>query len=454
MIDTICNWSDRFQLFVFLTLKESLGEKRMFKNNVTVLLLMLGLTLTAFAQESSRLRLEDLIKEAVKSNPQLKAAQNQFLSTKTKVKQVTAWDAPQVGIEFFQLPIQSFPNPIKNNMEMDYYVQQMIPFPGKLSAMGLAADNNAKMYEEQFKALKNKVIRDLETSYFELYLVQRKVEINKENQELLKQFIEIASKQYQVGMGKQQDIIRAQTELSSLLNEEVNFHREKTDVETMLNTILNRPPYQPFDEVGEISEEIPVFTYQQLLPLAVSDRPELKGMNFNIDMYKSELKASELEFYPDIMARLMYKNMIDTKNDFWSTMIGVNIPIAFWSKDKYSGKVEENELNIKTAEEQFNSMKNMISYEVQNAVVKLETNRNLYNLNESTIIPQAEQTLQSTLAAYRTGKTEFLMLIDAYRMLFMAKLNFYMSEMNVMQAKAQLEQAVGLPLNEIVEKIK
>lgn len=426
----------------------------MFKKNLTVLLIILGFSLAAFAQESSTLRLEDLIKEAVKSNPQLKAAQNQFLSKQTKVKQVTSWEAPQVGIEFFQLPVQSFPNPIKNNMEMDYSIQQMIPFPGKLNSMGLAAANDAKMYEEQFNAMKNKIIRDLKNSYFELYLVQRKVEINKENQELLKQFIEIASKQYQVGMGKQQDIIRAQTELSSLLNEEVNFQKEKTDVETMLNTILNRPPYQPFDKVGEISEEIPVLTYQQLLPLAVSDRPELKGMNFNIDMYKSELKASELEFYPDIMARLMYKNMIGTKNDFWSAMIGVNIPFAFWSKDKYSGKVEENELNIKTAEEQFNSMKNMISYEVQNAVVKLETNRNLYNLNKSTIIPQAEQTLQSTLAAYRTGKTEFLMLIDAYRMLFMAKLNFYMSEMNVMQAKAQLEQAVGLPLNEIVEKIK
>ena len=36
----------------------------------------------------------------------------------------------------------------------------------------------------------------------------------------------------------------------------------------------------------------------------------------------------------------------------------------------------------------------------------------------------------------------------------MAKLDFYMSEMNLQQAKAQLEQAVGLSINQIVEKIK
>jgi len=398
--------------------------------------------------------LDTLITEALQNNPQLKAAQNQFLSSQKKIKQVTAWDAPQVGIEFFQLPIQSFPNPLKNNMETDYFIQQMIPFPGKLKAMGLSATYNSNMYEEQFNALKNKIIRELKSAYYELYLVQRKIEINKENQELLKQFIEIAKKQYEVGMGKQVDIIRARTELSSLINDEVNLYKEKRDVETMLNTILNRPPYQPFKEIDSIYEVIPEFNYQQLLPIALSYRPELKGMKFNIEMYKSELKASELEFYPDFMVRVMYKNMTDTKNDFWSAMVGVNVPIAFWSKDKYSGKVEENQLNIKTAEEQFNSMKNMISYEVQNAIVKLETNRNLYNLNKNTVIPQAEQTLQSTLAAYKTGKTEFLMLIDAYRMLFMAKLDFYMSEMNLMLAKAQLEQAVGLSINQIVENIE
>lgn len=403
--------------------------------------------------QTQKTYLDTLITEALQNNPQLKAAQNQFLSTQKKIKQVTAWDAPQVGIEFFQLPIQSFPNPLKNNMETDYFVQQMIPFPGKLKAMGLSATYNSNMYEEQFNALKNKIIRDLKSAYYELYLVQRKIEINKENQELLRQFIEIASEQYKVGMGKQPDIIRAQTELSSLINDEVNLYKEKRDVETMLNTILNRPPYQPFKEIDSIYEAIPEFKYQQLLPVALSYRPELKGMKFNIEMYRSELKASELEFYPDIMVRVMYKNMTDTKNDFWSAMVGVNVPIAFWSKDKYSGKVEENQLNIKTAEEQFNSMKNMISYEVQNAIVKLETNRNLYNLNKNTVIPQAEQTLQSTLAAYKTGKTEFLMLIDAYRMLFMAKLDFYMSEMNLMLAKAQLEQAVGLSINEIVENI-
>jgi outer membrane protein TolC len=99
-------------------------------------------------------------------------------------------------------------------------------------------------------------------------------------------------------------------------------------------------------------------------------------------------------------------------------------------------------------------MKNMIASDVQNSLVKIETNRNLVDLYQNTVIPQAEQTLQSTIAAYQTGKTEFLMLIDAYRMLLMSRLDFYMSKMNFLQSQAQLEQAVGLSVSEINENLK
>ena len=137
-----------------------------------------------------------------------------------------------------------------------------------------------------------------------------------------------------------------------------------------------------------------------------------------------------------------------TKDDFWSVMLGVNIPLAFWSSGKYTQKVEENELNVRKAEEDYSAMKNMVLFAVQEALVKVQTNQNLVGLTKTTVIPQAEQTLQSTISAYQTGKTEFLMLIDAYRMLLMAKLDYHMAVMNSMASQAQFEQAVGLSINE------
>ncbi len=406
------------------------------------------------SQDNKPLILRDLIGEALQNNPQLRSARNQTASAKTRVEQATSWDAPQIGVELYQIPVQSFPNPVKNNMETDYYLQQMIPFPGKLSAMGSAAESNANMADQSYKALERKVIRDLKSAYYDLYLVQHKIRINADNQDLLKSFVDIARKQYEVGMGKQPDILRAQTELSTLVNDGINLQKELKVVEAMINALLSRPTDAALGTVPDINAEAPKWTFDQLSQLALGTRPELKAMDFNIAMNKSELSLSKREYYPDLMARVMYKNMAFTNNDYWSVMVGVSIPLAPWSSGKYTAKVEENELNVKKAEDDYNSMRNMTLFEVQNALVKVQTNGNLVSLYKSTVIPQAEQTLQSTVSVYQTGKTEFLMLIDAYRMVLMSNLDYYMAVMNYMASQADLEQAVGLDAKEISERVR
>jgi len=431
----------------------------MLKSIRIILLCSIAATSSMWSQvgpftQSSPLKLEEFIAEALQNNPQLRAARNQTAAARTRVNQVTSWDAPQVGVELFQTPIQSFPNPLKNGMETDYFIQQMFPFPGKLSAMGKAAESNADMFNQGYKALERKVVKELKSAYYELYLVQRKIQINAENQDLMRRFVEIAQKQYEVGKGKQPDILRAQTEFSTLINDGINLQKEKRVVEAMINTIISKPTDAELGYVADIEADIPRWSFEQIRLLALEARPELKAMGFNIEMNQAELSLAKREYFPDLMARVMYKDMAMTTNDFWSVMVGISIPLSPWSSGKYTSKVDENVLNVKKAEEDYTTMRNMTLFEVQDALVKVQTNQNLVLLYKNTVIPQAEQTLQSTIAVYQTGKTEFLMLIDAYRMVLMAKLDYHMSVMNYMASQAALEQAVGLNINEIEDRVR
>lgn len=400
------------------------------------------------------LRLDELIEEALEKNPELKAGRYMSDAARTRVSQVTAWDAPQVGVEFFQTPIQSFPNPAKDGMETDYFIQQMVPFPGKLSAMGKAAASNARMVEEGYKALERKVISDLKSAYYELYLVQRKIQLNQENQELMRQFVQIASKQYEVGTGEHHEVLRAQVELSTLINEGVILQKEKKAAEAMLNTLLSRPTDSPLGFVPDPDVSLPPLTFSQLKQLALEIRPEVRAMDYAIDMNRAELRLSKREYFPDLMFRVMYKDMARTKDDFWSAMAGVSIPLTFWSKGKYTSKVQENELNVRKAEEEYNNMKNMALFEVQDALVKVQTNQNLVLLYKNTVIPQARQTLESTVIAYQTGRSMFLWLIDIYRALLDAQLAYHQSVTDYMKSQAELERAVGVGMEEIRLRIR
>jgi cobalt-zinc-cadmium efflux system outer membrane protein len=403
--------------------------------------------------EGPIVNLDDLVKEAIENNPQLRAARNQAQASWKKVDQATAWEAPQIGIEFFNTPTSSFPNPLKNGMETDYFIQQMFPFPGKLSAAGSSAENNARMNDESYSALEKKIISDVKSTYYELHLVQEKIQINAENQDLMRQFVQIALKQYQVGTGQHHEVLRAQVELSTLVNDGITFQKEKKATEAALNTLLSRRTDAPLGYVPEPDVSLPPFTFQKLGDLALKSRPEIHAMGFAVEMNRDELRLSKREYYPDFMVRLMYKNMANTKNDFWSAMAGISVPLAFWSQGKYTSKVEENEINVKKAEEEVTNMKNMVLFEVQDALVKVQTNQSLILLYKNTVVPQARQTLESTIIAYQTGRSMFLWLIDSYRTLFNAELAYHQAVMDFMKSQAELERAVGLSMEEIREQV-
>jgi len=400
------------------------------------------------------LKLESLIEEAISNNPDLRAARHETAAVKAQIPQAKAWDSPEIGVDFYQTPIDSFPNPADDWMEIDYYIQQTFPFPGKKAAMGRSAESNTAMTGQKYRGLEKKVVRDLKNAYYNLYLVQQKIRINSENQDLMQGFTDIAKRQYEVGMGKQADILRAQTELSSLINEGINLVQEKKSAEAMINTILSRPTDGSFPDIDDIVTPPSSFTFDQLKTLAVNVRPDLQSMRDNINMGQAELSAAQLEYYPDFMVRIMYKDMKGTDEDYWSTMGAVSVPFAFWSAGKYRGKIEEKEQFLRKAEQDYHSMENMVFFQIQDALVNVSSNQNLVSLYRHTLIPQAEQTLQSTKASYQTGNMDFFSLIDAYRMLLSAKLNYHESTVKYMESQAELELAVGLSMEEIADKVK
>lgn len=222
----------------------------------------------------------------------------------------------------------------------------------------------------------------------------------------------------------------------------------------MLNTLLSRPTDSPLGYVADPDLSLPPLTFEQLRPIALESRPEIHAMQYAIEMNRSELELSRREYFPDFMLRLVYKDMTGTTNNFWSAMAGVNIPLAFWSKGKYTSRVEEDELNVRKAESDFQSMKNMTLFEVQDALVKVQANQNLVLLYRNTVIPQARQTLETTIIAYQTGRSMFLWLIDIYRTLLNAQLSYHQAVMDFMKSQAELERAVGLSIREIRERIR
>jgi len=392
-------------------------------------------------------KLQTLI-DAAQSNPTLKSADAKVQASADFAKAQKSLDPPTVAVEFYQAPIASFPDPFKNQTEYDYSIQQMIPFPGKLGAMAKAENKRTDMLKADRKTEEQDLVRNVKSLYFDLYLKNRQIEINRETKTLVRGFVDIARKQYEVGVGKQSDILRAQTELLTLGNDSIVLVQERKSMEGVLNALCNKPVSSEIGFIPEIDPVLPTFELDKLMALARKNRPELESMQTGIEMQQAERLAARKEYLPDFMVRGMYKQMMQGGDD-WSLMLGATVPIAPWSHGKISSGIDRTGANIRMAQGERENMINVIASEVNDALLKVESAKERLMLSRESVIPQAEQTLESALAAYRTGKQEFLMLIDIQRMLVMAKLDYQMAVMTLLDSQSRLERAVGLDIDEI-----
>jgi cobalt-zinc-cadmium efflux system outer membrane protein len=390
--------------------------------------------------------LDRLIDQVRRNNPQLKAQNYRVDVAATAV--IKSLDPPLVGFELFQAPVASFPNPFKDQMEYDYSIQQMFPFPGKLSAMAGAEKKRVEMLTTDRQTKEQEIIRAVKASYYEIYLLDRRMGINRETRALVGTFVDIARKQYELGMGKQSDLLRAQTELTSLDKDSIILIQQRKSMEGMINAYCARPVSTGIGFIPEIDPGQSVYDLNTLLITAGKNRPELQSMQTAIAMVQAERSAARKEYLPDFMVRGMYKQMV-MGPDYWSLMAGVTVPVAPWSLKKTSSLIMRADANISAAEADLENMKNMIAAEVNDALQKVLSATERLKLSRETAIPQAQQALAGAMSAYKTGKEEFLMLIDIERMLVMAKLDYHMAVMTLLESESQLERAIGMSPDKI-----
>lgn len=411
----------------------------------------------SLSADTSVADLDELIAEALGNNPGIKAARFQVQALHSTPDHVWHLMPPQIGVELFQAPVSSFPNPFKNQMEVDYSLQQAFPFPGKIASMVKVEHSHARMGEAQFWALKRKLIKDVKIRYYELYLLDRRLDFNREDQALMNRFIDIARRQYEVGMGRQAEILRAQTELTKLRVDSISLAQTRRSMEGMLNALLNRKTSGNLRVAKSLSAERIEWSLDQVEPLLKEYHPELQAMRASVDIREAERIRARKEFLPEFMVRGMYKDMLETDpaahggppEDYWSVMVSMDIPFAFWSAPRFKAGMTRSRAALNQARQEYSDMENMTTARAQEALLKARSSAELARISRTTLLPQAQQALESNLSAYQGGRGEFMMLLDSYRMRLMARQDSEMTLMQVLVSQAELEEAIGLDLGDI-----
>jgi cobalt-zinc-cadmium efflux system outer membrane protein len=392
----------------------------------------------------NRLVLPDLIQEALVRNPELVAARKQWEVATNRITQARSLDDPILSVQLWNVP-QPFKATQADNTI--FGLSQNLPFPGKLALKGDVASRSAEMTEQVLRAKELELVARLKQAYYDLFLAQKAVQIHHEQVELLRQFVAIANAKFRGGMGSQADVLKAQVELSLLFQHLPVLEQRRKTAGAMLNTLLDRTPASPLGMAQEPAQQSLEQPVDDLHRLALHDRPELKAAELDVQRSEQSRALAQRQYYPDFnVAFQRFQNY--QANDGFGAYVAMSIPFAFWTKPKYDAGVQEAEAAVSVAQAQQHTLENLTRFQINDLLAKLRATDQVATLYRTTILPQAEQSLESARAGYRAGKGGFLDLIDAQRAWRGFQLEYFKALVDRQHRLAELEQVVGVTLDQ------
>ncbi|MGO9017572.1 MAG: TolC family protein [Syntrophobacteraceae bacterium] len=393
--------------------------------------------------ETKEITLEELVKAADEGNPEIKSAAQAAAASKAMIPAAGALPDPTVKFETMGNLIP--PTLMKGDPSSarTYGVEQEIPFPGKRGLKESIASVEAESQQWNHELVHLTVRSELKQAFFELYLIHKSLDILLKNKELLQNFENIAESRYKVGQTTQQDVLKAQVEISKVLDRLLLQGEKKRIAEAKINNLLYRPPETPVGKPAEFKKAELALSLEELTQLAVSSSPELKAKESEITRRQYGVDLAQKEFYPDFAAGFSFAEREDNPN-MYGLMVSAKLPIYFWRKQ--GPELEAARLNFSSARSMRDKTSSTVRYQVKEAYTTATTAEKLANLYKSAIVPQSDLALNSAIANYQVGKIDFLQLIDATMSLLEYELKYYESMVEFHKALAQLEPLVGVDL--------
>jgi outer membrane protein, heavy metal efflux system len=408
---------------------------------VSITLGLKGTFALAAEVSSDRLVLGDVVGEALSQNPEMQAARHRWRAAQERAPQAAALDDPEFKIELFNYPERLNPDASANTI---FGLSQRFSFPGKRTLKRSLAVKEAEIAAAQIQTKEQEITAQVKVLYYELLLAHKAIEVHHQQIDLLKEFFEIANGRFRAGKGAQVDVMKSSVELSKLSNDLPVLEQQLQSAKAKLNLLMNRLPQAPLGlPVEPAAEPGGKQTLETLQEMALQSRPELRVLTIETAKTQTATALAQKQTYPDFNVMVERFQNFGARDGFGG-MVSMSLPFSFWTKPKYDAAVREAKANLESAKAAYQMQENQVRFEVRDITAKIEAAEKLITLYKTTVIPQAQQTLESARIGYKAAKVEFLTLLDAERALKDFRLDYYRAVTMLGQRMAELERAVGM----------
>ena len=373
-----------------------------------------------------------LVAEALERSPDLAAARSRQAAAREMERPAAALADPTVGP---MVQMADFPNYTIGTEDMSMagvQVSQPLPYPGKRRARVETARAETAQRESEVADLERRIAREVRSLYARLYAIDQEQKALEAGRELTDLLMATARARYSSGSGEQENLLKAQLQVTRLEEQLEDHHAERRALVAELNRWLDRPGDSPLGPVTALPD------------VAASSTPaestRVRKARAAAATAARRLASTRLDLKPDLTPSAAFATR-GPRGPVLTLNLGVELP--FWKREKQEPLIRAAEAELEAARQELRAAEAETRAEVARlASERSRAERQILRYREG-IVPQSSATFDAARSSYLAGRGDFSNLVEDFNLWLEARVQLARREADHYTAWAGLEALTG-----------
>ncbi len=403
----------------------------------------------SFAKSGNKPINLDLLKaELLERHPIIKEYKHRISSQQAHLKVAKSPSDPRVGVE---LITNDYPGnfgsigDLPNNM-LRINASKELKVLGKLSLIEDAESFETQKIEEDLKLAALILKSELKQKYYELFFMDKSIEIYEKIQKLLRSIEGSVKSKYEVGQGTQYDLIRVQLENTKVIEKLETLKKDRLTKITEINALAIRPINQDlnpnYEDITVNGLLLKPLDEVKILEISKENYPKLLSQAAVVDKVMAQVQLAKKEYIPDLNVNAFYG--FRNNSDFGSLFgIGLETSLPVFFNSKQRQKVLEAKELVQAQKERLEDIKINTLSSARKLFIQIQKSQILTDILDTALLPQSNLAVESSMATYKVGKTDFPSVLDSINDLLEFQIQYYMELSMGLKSIAVLEPLLG-----------
>jgi len=300
------------------------------------------------------------------------------------------------------------------------FASQQLITGGKLRLNRAVVAQQIAKAEQDWAAIRQRVLTDVRTGYYDVLIAQRKLDLARDLVHVSEEAVEASKALLEAKEISEVGLLQTEVQAQNALILARRTRNEMDAAWRRLSSVVGRPNLARQRVEGDLDDALSQLDWDQQLRRLTTQSPEIAAAAAELQRARWALDRAYAQVLPDVNLRVG----VQYDNAATNTVTGVQVglPIPLWNKNQ--GGIQQAQSEIAAAQRDVERVELSLRRRLATAFQGYQDAKFQVSKYAGEILPRARRTLDLVSQGYKAGQVGYLDMLTAQRTYFQTNLDY------------------------------